>query len=289
MVTFDHEHVPGEHIRALVADGRHRLPGRRRAAATPRTSAPCGERLGELGAPVPRWRPVGVARRRRRRSRRDRLAGDRQGDRGGYDGRGVWPLDGPGRRRPLLDRGIELIVEERVPLRRELAAWWPARRAGRSPPTRWCETVQRDGICVEVLAPAPGLAEARRGRRPRSWPSGSPPSSTSSACSPSSCSNADGGGSSSTSWPCGRTTPATGPSRAPAPRQFEQHLRAVLDYPLGDTSLTAPAVVDGQRARRTRPAACASTSGCTTSSPPTRASRCTSTASRSGPAARSAT
>jgi 5-(carboxyamino)imidazole ribonucleotide synthase len=27
--------------------------------------------------------------------------------------------------------------------------------------------------------------------------------------------------------------------------QFEQHLRAVLDYPLGDTSMTAPVVVMG--------------------------------------------
>ena len=49
--------------------------------------------------------------------------------------------------------------------------------------------------------------------------------------------------------------------------QFEQHLRAVLDYPLGDTELTAPAVRDGERARRAEPDGTpGSTSGCTTCS-----------------------
>ena len=50
------------------------------------------------------------------------------------------------------------------------------------------------------------------------------------------------GGCSSTSWRCGRTTPGTGPWTART-SQFEQHLRAVLDYPLGDTGLVAPVTV----------------------------------------------
>ena len=47
----------------------------------------------------------------------------------------------------------------------------------------------------------------------------------------------------STSSRCARTTPATGPSTGARTSQFEQHLRAVLDLPLGDPALTAPAAV----------------------------------------------
>ena len=61
--------------------------------------------------------------------------------------------------------------------------------------------------------------------------------------------------------------------------QFEQHLRAVLDYPLGATAPTAPVVVMANvLGRGRRPRRCRSTSGCTTSSPGSRTSRCTSTA-----------
>ena len=141
----------------------------------------------------------------------------------------------------LLATGTELIVEERVPLRRELAALVARSPFGQVAAYPVVETVQRDGICVEVLAPAPGLPEGVASR-PSSSPSTSPPSSAWSACSRSSCSR--------------RPTASVVNELAMRPHnsghwtiegartsQFEQHLRAVLDYPLGDTSLTAPAVV----------------------------------------------
>ena len=129
-----------------------------------------------------------------------------------------------------------------MPLRRELAAVVARSPWGQVAAYPVVETVQRDGICVEVLAPAPDLSEDRRLRR-RSWPSASPPSST--------------------SWACSRWSYSNGPTAsvlvnelAMRPHnsghwtiegartsQFEQHLRAVLDYPLGETTLTAPAVV----------------------------------------------
>ena len=42
VVTFDHEHVPGEHLAALAGAGWPWRTGRGSACATPRTSWPCG-------------------------------------------------------------------------------------------------------------------------------------------------------------------------------------------------------------------------------------------------------
>lgn len=72
--------------------------------------------------------------------------------------------------------------------------------------------------------------------------------------------------------------------------QFEQHLRAVLDYPLGDLQGDRSGGGDGQRARcRRRHRRWVWTSGCTTCSAGFRTRTCISTARASGPAARSAT
>ncbi|MEV1289014.1 5-(carboxyamino)imidazole ribonucleotide synthase [Micromonospora sp. NPDC049679] len=240
VVTFDHEHVPTEHIRALAAEGVVLHPGAD-ALLYAQDKRAMRERLAALGAPVPRWRPiVDVA---------DLAAfGAEVGwpvivkaVRGGYDGRGVWLLSSPAEAAALLATGTHLIAEERVPLRRELAVQVARSPFGQVAAYPVVETVQRDGICVEVLAPAPRLPEelalraqqlaidlatalgvvgllavelfeveqglvvnelAMRPHNSGHW-------------------TIEGA----------RTS------------QFEQHLRAVLDYPMGDTALTAPAVV----------------------------------------------
>src|SRR5215475_9937479 len=57
VVTFDHEHVPGDLIRALEAEGVTVAPS---AAALrfAQDKRAMRERLTELGAPVPRWRKI---------------------------------------------------------------------------------------------------------------------------------------------------------------------------------------------------------------------------------------
>ncbi|MDG4763860.1 5-(carboxyamino)imidazole ribonucleotide synthase [Solwaraspora sp. WMMD406] len=266
VVTFDHEHVPGEHIRALAAEGVRVHPGAD-ALRHAQDKAVMRQRLTELGVPVPRWRRI---------AGRDELAafGADVGwpvvvktARGGYDGRGVWVLSSPD---GLAAAGIdpasagseqgagagsargsaagsasaadpELIAEERVRLTRELAVQVARSPFGQIAVYPVVQTVQRDGICVEVLAPAPQLSEELAVRaqqlaidlataldvvgllavelfevsgellvnelamRPHN----------------------------SGHWTIegARTS------------QFEQHLRAVLDYPMGDTALTAPVVV----------------------------------------------
>ncbi|MEU1607806.1 5-(carboxyamino)imidazole ribonucleotide synthase [Micromonospora matsumotoense] len=244
VVTFDHEHVPTEHIRALAAEGVKLFPPAD-ALLHAQDKRVMRERLGALGAPNPAWRPVEAP--------ADLLAfGAEQGwpvvlkaARGGYDGRGVWLVDDAGQAAELaatlLSGGTSLIVEERVALRRELAVQVARSPFGQVAAYPVVETVQRDGICVEVLAPAPGLPEelavaaqqlaidlatalgvvgllavelfqtdaglvvnelAMRPHNSGHW-------------------TIEGA----------RTS------------QFEQHLRAVLDYPMGDTALTAPVVV----------------------------------------------
>src|SRR5262245_54782685 len=160
VVTFDHEHVPGEHIRALAADGVPVYPSAD-ALQYAQNKRVMRERLTELAAPMPRWKAV--------HSIEDvQTFGDEIGwpiiakaVTGGYDGRGVWVLDGPDPAAKLLAEGVQLMVEEKVELARELAVQVARSPFGQVAAYPVVETVQRDGICVEVLAPAPGLAAAR--------------------------------------------------------------------------------------------------------------------------------
>ncbi|MDQ1702100.1 MAG: 5-(carboxyamino)imidazole ribonucleotide synthase [Frankiaceae bacterium] len=161
VVTFDHEHVPGDALRELVADGVAVRPGPHSLAYT-QDKQLMRERLEALGLAVPAWRPVTNA---------DDLCafGEERGwpvvakaRSGGYDGRGVWVLADAGSARRLVATGdLRLYVEERVAIVRELAAVVARRPSGQLVAWPVVETVQQDGICVEVIAPAPGLSEAR--------------------------------------------------------------------------------------------------------------------------------
>ncbi|MEW2441955.1 5-(carboxyamino)imidazole ribonucleotide synthase [Micromonospora marina] len=244
VVTFDHEHVPNEHIRALTDEGVKLFPPAE-ALVHAQDKRVMRERLGELGAPNPAWRPV--------ESPADLIAfGEEIGwpvvlkaARGGYDGRGVWMVDDAGQAAELaatlLAGGTPLLVEERVALRRELAVQVARSPFGQVAAYPVVETVQRDGICVEVLAPAPGLPEEQAVAAQQlaidlatalgvvgllavelfDTPSGLVVNELAMRPHNSGHWTIEGA----------RTS------------QFEQHLRAVLDYPMGDTSLTAPVVV----------------------------------------------
>ncbi len=232
VVTFDHEHVPGEHIRTLAAEGVKIFPGAD-ALVYAQDKAAMRERLSELGAPVPRWArlsgPADLA--------DFGLPAIVKTTRGGYDGQGVFVV------RDLSDAlpDVALIAEELVPLRRELAVQVARSPYGQVAAYPVVETVQRDGICVEVLAPAPNLDPATAVEAQQLairlaneldvvgllavelFDTGSGLIVNELAMRPHNSGHWSIEGS--------RTS------------QFEQHLRAVLDYPLGDTRLTAPAVV----------------------------------------------
>lgn len=247
VLTFDHEHVPTEHLETLVAEGINVAPPPE-ALIHAQDKLTMRRRLEALGAPVPRFSAVSSG------GEAEAFAEQIGGPvviktvRGGYDGRGVVMAADAEEAREIVQRyladDVEVMIEERFAMKRELAALVARSPFGQGAAWPVVETVQRDGICVTVLAPAPGLSDelgsaasglalrlaselgvvgvlavelfetvsgelmvnelAMRPHNSGHW-------------------TMDGA----------RTS------------QFEQHLRAVLDYPLGDTAPLTPFTVMG--------------------------------------------
>ncbi|WP_229576579.1 5-(carboxyamino)imidazole ribonucleotide synthase [Ornithinimicrobium ciconiae] len=163
VITFDHEHVPPQVISALIDDGVPVHPGPE-ALLHAQDKIVMRRRLTELGIPCPRWTAAQTA--------ADVAAfGEEIGwpviaktPRGGYDGKGVRRIsspeevtdwlelvgqDGPMREGVLLEEAVDFVRELAVMVGRSpsgQAATWPV-----------VETVQTNSICTEVIAPAPGL------------------------------------------------------------------------------------------------------------------------------------
>jgi 5-(carboxyamino)imidazole ribonucleotide synthase len=160
VVTFDHEHVPQSLIQAMEAAGHAVRPGSRALHYTQDKQA-MRERMVGLGYRCPRFQAVdGLA------DVTDfaGLAGwpvVLKAVSGGYDGRGVWVCGGPEEASVVLGHGLQLIAEEYVGFDRELAVLVARSPAGQGAAYPVVQTVQRDGICREVLAPAPDLTPAR--------------------------------------------------------------------------------------------------------------------------------
>jgi 5-(carboxyamino)imidazole ribonucleotide synthase len=248
VLTFDHEHVPGDLLRELEADGVAVYPPSA-ALVYAQDKARMRQKLADLGAPVPAFRLCSAG------EMRDVLPdfAQRHGwpvvvktASGGYDGHGVWMV-ADAAEIPAIPAAVPVVLEERVPLVRELAAVVARSPFGQAAAWPVVETVQRDGICVDVVAPAQGLHPARAtaaGRLALNLAaelgvvgvlavelfevpvSGATPDGlmvNELAMRPHNSGHWSQDGS--------------------VTSQFEQHLRAVLDYPLGSTTLTAPVTV----------------------------------------------
>src|SRR5579863_9457155 len=237
-VTFDHEHVPAGHLQALE---RAAVPVHPGAAALhyAQDKLAMRRRLAELGIPCPRFAPApGLP---EVLDFAERWPVVLKAARGGYDGKGVWVCETPGQAEEVLAYGIGLMVEEYVPFDAELAALAARSPFGQGATYPVVQTVQRDGICQEVLAPAPGL-DAGLARAAEElalriagelgvtgllavelFLAGGRLLVNELAMRPHNCGH----------WTIegARTS------------QFEQHLRAVLDLPLGSPALAAPAAV----------------------------------------------
>lgn len=241
-VTFDHEGVPQENLRALVADGVavHPEPG---ALLHAQDKLVMRRRLAELDIAIPAYAEVlEVA--DVERFMAEHGAAVLKAVRGGYDGRGVWLLDAPdaGLVAELLAAGTPLMIEERVAMRRELAALVARSPFGQAAAWPVVETVQADGQCVQVLAPAPGLDEERAAQAQQLALRVAAELGVTGLLAVELFETTSGAvivnelamrPHNSGHWTIegSRTS------------QFEQHLRAVLDYPLGATAPTAAAVV----------------------------------------------
>jgi 5-(carboxyamino)imidazole ribonucleotide synthase len=240
VVTFDHEHVPNEHVAALAADGVAVHP---RAAALrfAQDKLTMRTRLGELGIACPRWAPIADL------AELDAFAAQvgwpvvLKATRGGYDGKGVWVVYSSADAADVLASGTPLLAEEQVAIVRELAADVARSPFGQGAVWPVVETVQRDGICVQVVAPAPGLGDELAEEAQALALRIAGELDVTGVLAVELFETVDGllvnelamRPHNSAHWTIegARTS------------QFEQHLRAVLDYPLGATAQTAPVVV----------------------------------------------
>lgn len=242
VLTFDHELVDPETLAGLERDGHAVYP----SAATMALAQNKRRQRAELSAmdlPMPAFRDVETA---------DDVAAfaDEHGwpvvakaSRGGYDGRGVWVVASEEEARTVVaeahEVGLELLVEEHVPLDLELAVLVARRPNGEITVWEPVETVQREGVCNELLVPvrvddrlaAEAVGYARR-----------------------IAAEIDAVGVLAIEFFISKGRVLIN-ELAPRPHnsghwtiegaetsQFEQHLRAVLDWPLGDTRLLADVV-----------------------------------------------
>ncbi|MFR9799033.1 5-(carboxyamino)imidazole ribonucleotide synthase [Streptomyces sp. MS06] len=173
VITFDHEHVPTEHLKALLADGVAVRPGPE-ALVHAQDKGVMRAKLDAIGIPCPRHRivsdPEDVA------AFAAELAADgpsappgadgRPADgfpvvlktvRGGYDGKGVWVVDSAAEAAEPFRAGVPVLAEEKVDFARELAANVVRSPHGQAVAYPVVESRQVNGVCDTVIAPAPDL------------------------------------------------------------------------------------------------------------------------------------
>ncbi len=163
VITFDHEHVPQDVLRALVDAGVRVHPGPD-ALRFAQDKLLMRERLSQLGLPVPDWARVETL-----GELDDFIAGHGgaavvKTPRGGYDGKGVRVVRAAAEVAEWFATIAEdgrpgaLLVEELVDFRRELAQLVARRPSGEVAAWPVVETLQVGGVCSEVIAPAPRSA-----------------------------------------------------------------------------------------------------------------------------------
>jgi 5-(carboxyamino)imidazole ribonucleotide synthase len=239
VVTFDHEHVPAPHLAALEQAGQQVRPS---AAALRYTQDKLAmrDRLTGLGVPCPRYSQVAD------QAEVTKAAADwgwpivLKAVSGGYDGRGVWVCQTPAEADAVLAHPVRLFAEEHVGFDAELAALVARSPHGQAAAYPVVQTVQRGGVCHEVLAPAPGLpaggaVQAQRIALELAGELGVTGLLAVEFFSTS-------GGLLVNELAMRPHNSGHWTIEGARTSQFEQHLRAVLDLPLGDPRPTAPCV-----------------------------------------------
>jgi len=159
VVTFDHEHVPPSHLATLQSEGHACRPGPH-ALLFAQDKGEMRSRLGELDIPCPRNAAISTV------VDLEVFSQSVGGypvvvktTRGGYDGKGVWIVGAAEDADEALASGRQLIAEEKVDFVRELSALVARSPSGEIRAYPVVESCQVDGVCKEVIAPAPGLVE----------------------------------------------------------------------------------------------------------------------------------
>jgi 5-(carboxyamino)imidazole ribonucleotide synthase len=248
VITFDHEHVPTEFLHELEDAGIAVRPGPD-ALVHAQDKGVMRAKLTALGLPGPRWHAVDPDTYQADLDDFGAMVGwpyVLKATRGGYDGRGVWVVGSAAEARDVYEgaaeRGVKLLAEEKVPFTRELSAQVARSPHGQAAAYPVVESVQIDGICREVYVPAPGLPEALALEAQRIALTIAKELGVVGMLAVELFETEDGRllvnelamrPHNSGHW--GMDGSVTG--------QFEQHLRAVLDLPLGEVRPVAPVVV----------------------------------------------
>lgn len=247
-VTFDHEHVPNEHLEQLL-DANVNVEPRPEALLYAQDKLAQRRKLDELGVPVPEYAPIESVEAARAFWEQHEHRVCLKTTRGGYDGKGVWFPDSEGDLldlvEELLDRGMGIYAEEKADFVRELSIMVARSRSGEMRVWPTVESRQDNGICRVAIAPAPDLPSrlARECKKlarliarkldvtgvmavelfEYKTETGTAVAINELAMRPHNTGHWTQDGSLTS--------------------QFEQHLRAVLDWPLGETETVAPVTV----------------------------------------------
>ncbi len=235
VVTFDHEHVPPAHLHALEDSGAVVRPSAT-ALLHAQDKGVMRARLERLGVPCPRWALVADAGELAAFAQTTGWPVVLKTPRGGYDGKGVRVVADAAQAADWferLDDGDRLLAEERVEFVRELAVLVARSPMGQAAAWPVVETVQVDGICTEVLAPAPGLSPDRAAEVTEAALRIAGELDVTGVMAVELFETADGFVVNELAMRPHNSGHWT--IEGSVTSQFEQHLRAVLDLPLGDT------------------------------------------------------
>jgi 5-(carboxyamino)imidazole ribonucleotide synthase len=234
LLTFEHELIPISVIRALENEGVKFYPTSESFIYS-QDKAAMREKLANYLAP--KWQVVTKA------SEVLEYPVIAKSISGGYDGRGVWKVNSESELAVILLENPKLLVEELIDFDFEISVMVARSPHGQAATWAPTQTVQSDGICTMTIAPAPELSEAL-GQQAQQialsiaaeiklvgvmavemFVKGDQLFINELAMRPHNSGH----------WTIDGSVTS----------QFEQHLRAILDLPLGDTSMTAKYAVMG--------------------------------------------
>lgn len=235
VLTFDHEQVPLAELEALAAQGRlvRPAPAAKRLA---QDKLHARRTLADLGLPVPAFAPATSP------ADVDRFAGEHgwpvviKARSGGYDGRGVAIAGDPAAAAAALAAmGDDAVVEEHVGIARELAVLIARRPSGETAVYPVVETRQEDARLRELVVGASNAQAEALGVEIVEHADATGIVAVE-------LFETAGGGLLVNELALRPHNSGHWTIEGAVTSQFEQHLRAVLDWPLGTTDLNAPAV-----------------------------------------------
>ena len=234
LLTFEHELIPISIIRALENEGVKFYPTSESFIYS-QDKAAMRERLTNYL--VPNWQIVTKA------EEVLEFPVIAKSISGGYDGRGVWKVNSQSDLSTILLANPKLLIEELVDFDFEISVMVARSPHGQAATWAPTQTIQSDGICTMTIAPSPDLSEELSQQAQQialsiaaeiklvgvmaveMFVKGNQLFINELAMRPHNSGH----------WTIDGAITS----------QFEQHLRAILDLPLGDTTMTAPYAVMG--------------------------------------------